>query len=464
MRPVAVHLLLRAIAHPLASFHPARMPIFGRVSYRFELTATLLFSFALAMVEGNLVGVIVKKAFESSVPKSRLDYAVAILAAAPEFANFTSFLWTRVAHGRNKVRLASMLQAAVAVLVGAIALSPRTEAGLLLLAASVIAARVCFAGVITLRVTAWRANYPRGDRARVTGKLAIIQSLIIGVTGLLVGLAMDWRAESFRVVFPIAACVGMIGAWVYSHVRLRRHRLLLQAEREMDRHERPSLSPLALWRTLAEDRRYALFMLWLFILGVGNLMLNAPLIITLREQFGLRYADSVVVMQTIPLASLTVFLPLWARLLDRVHVVKFRAIHSWASVAAQALVLAGSVTHILWLVHGAMVFQGVALAGGAVAWNLGHLDFAPPQKAAQYMAVHLTLNGVRGLLSPLLAVYLMNKLTEVHGGQFVFAVSIVLCVIGAVGYGWLARSMEASGELGDVRRFEGEAGNPKLKG
>ena len=44
------------------------MPLFARRSYRFELSAVLFVSVALAMVDGALTGVIVNKAFEGIVP------------------------------------------------------------------------------------------------------------------------------------------------------------------------------------------------------------------------------------------------------------------------------------------------------------------------------------------------------------------------------------------------------------
>lgn len=417
------------------------MPLFARRSYAYELSAVFFVSVALAMVDGALTGVIVNKAFDGIVPHERLHYAVAVLAAAPEFTNLTSFLWTRLAHARHKVRLINLLQVGLALLVGVMALTPRTEPGLWLLGACIIAARVLFAGIVTLRVIVWRANYPRLDRARMTGKLAITQSLTVAVAGLGVARALDWSPDAFRIAFPIAACLGLIGAVFYSRVRLRRHRVLLKAERALEEGQRPSLSPLALWRTLAADREYALFMLFLFVLGSGNLMLNAPLIITLEEQFGLKYAGSVVIMQTIPLAALTLCVPLWARFLDRVHIVRFRAWHSWVFVVAQGLVLLGAVAHFLPFIYVGIAISGIGYAGGTLAWNLGHLDFAPAHLAGQYMAVHLFLNGVRGILAPLLGVFLLGRLSAQEAGQWVFGVSVAFCIAGAVGFGWLRRKM-----------------------
>jgi MFS family permease len=420
------------------------MPLFARRSYASELAATCFFSVALAMVEGAFTGVIVKRAFEDVVAPRTLNYAVALLAAAPEFTNLSSFFWARLAHARRKVRIINTLQIVTSLLVAIIALIPRSQPGLWLLAGCIIGARFLVAGIVTLRVSVWRANYARSDRARATSKLAVVQSLVIAAAGLLVSNAMNRSPDAFRFLFPVAGLLGLAGAWFYARVRLRRQNLLLKAERDLPPDHRPSLSPLSLARTLAADRNYAWFMLFMFVLGSGNLMLTAPLIITLRDEFALGYAGSVFIMQTIPLLILVAAVPLWARYLDNVHIVRFRSRHSWVFVAAQAAVLAGAVFHVLPLICLGVALLGVGYAGGTLAWNLGHLDFSPPEKAAQYMAVHLTLNGVRGFLAPLIGVYLQSRLSDRAAGHWVFAVSVVFCVLGAAGFGWLRARMGAA--------------------
>jgi hypothetical protein len=136
-------------------------------------------------------------------------------------------------------------------------------------------------------------------------------------------------------------------------------------------------------------------------------------------------------------------IPLWARLLARTHVVRFRSIHSWVFVAGQALVVAGVLTRTFWVLPLAMGVQGLGFAGGTLAWNLGHLDFAPQRKATEYMSVHVTLNGLRGIAAPFLAMTIYQGLEHARpgAGVWVFVLSVLLCVLGALGFGSLARAM-----------------------
>lgn len=439
--------LISPIPLILRSFHPATLSPLARRNYTYELRYTLLFSTVMAFVEGGIIGVIVRNAFDDVVPAARLNFMVALLVAAPEFANITSFLWTALSHGRHKIRFINTLQAAIVVLVLTMALAPRTESGLLVMGAAIVLARICATGVVTIRSTVWRANYTRFERARATGKFSTIAVLMVAATGFLLGKAMDLHEESFRIFIIIACIAGVVGVYNYGRVRMRGHTAMLIAERADDRQSRPSINPLALRRLLAGDRYYDAFMSSMFLLGAGNLMLAAPLVITLKERFGAEYLAGIAVVTTIPMLVMPWFIPVWARLLARVHVVRFRSLHSWVFVVAQTVVLIAVVTETFWLLGLSAALLGVGFAGGTLAWNLGHLDFAPPShKATQYMAVHVTLTGVRGIIAPMLAVTIYQYLEALRPGwgAWVFAFSIVLCAAGGLGFFLLARAMGES--------------------
>jgi len=441
----------RLLVKAYGSFHPRSVPAYSRANYRRELTASFFFPIALAAVEGAVIAVLVMNAYAGLVDKRMLAYAVGLLGSAGELANITSFLWAAVAHGRDKVKLIAGLQGVVVLMVGVVALSPRTAAGLWVLAAAVLAARVAMAGVFTLRATVWRANYPRKERARVTGKFSTMQVVVIACVGLIVALGQDVSREWFKGLLLLSCALGAVGVAAYSRIRVRGHRHLRKAEMGGAAHERPSLNPMSMWRVLASDRHYAGFQASLFVIGTGNLMLTAPLAITLADRFGMSSFSSMVVMSSLPYLVIPWAIPFWTQLLAKRHVVRFRVLHSWVFVVSQSLVLVAAVTRTLELMYIAALFQGVAMAGGSLAWNLGHLDFAPPHRASSYMGVHVTLNGVRGLLAPLLAVSIFNALHEWRDGaeQWVFAFSVALCVAGAIGFKLVATAM---GERAEVSR------------
>jgi hypothetical protein len=445
--------------HPLGlasqvylSFHPRSVSPLARANYRRELVSAMFFPVALAAMEGGVVGVMVKSAYAGVVPDRALNYVVGLLVAAPEFANLTSFLWAAVGHGRRKVPLINALQALTILMVGAMALAPRTGGGLAVLAGAMVLGRIAFSGVLTLRTAVWRGNYSRGERARVTGKFAAIQVLMLAGAALALGLGKDAGETVVRGMMIGAGLIGAVGVAAYRGIRVRHERRVLRAERAGHEHERPGLSPLSLWRTLRADGDYARFMLAMFIFGLGNLLVSAPLVIILRDQFNLGGLASVAITTAIPCLVMPWAIPFWARLLTRHHAASFRARHGWAFVASQAMVLAGAAMHSLPMLYLAAAMQGVAGAGGAIAWNLGHLDFAPPHRVTEYMGIHVTLNGVRGLLAPLVSVSIYTWFDGRWPGHGygVFGTSVAMCVAGVFMFRSLASRMDR--RPGGVRR------------
>lgn len=419
------------------------MPRAVRRNYSREMAYALCFPVALTVIEGSIISVIAKNAFEGAIPARQLNFIVALLMAAPEFANITSFFWAAAAHGRPKIRFINSLQVATLGMIVAIAALPRTGLGIVALAGVVMLARVFMAGVLTLRSTVWSVNYHRSERGHATGKFATVTVLVVAVAGYSLGSWLDHDPGAFRFLIPSACAIGLVGVLSYSRIRVRRHKGLLRSEAGHGDHERPSFNPLAVPRVLRADAHYAWFQLFMFLLGTGNIMVTAPLVITLRDQFQEQYGGGILATSTIPMLAIPLAIPFWARLLRARHVVVFRSIHSWVFVVAQAIILSGTVLHRMELILIGAAVLGVGFAGGTLAWNLGHLDFAPPRRATQYMGVHVTLNGVRGLIAPFLAVGIYEGLEAEHpgSGAWVFAFSIIPCIVGAVGFRWLSIHM-----------------------
>ncbi len=441
----------------LMPFSSRGVPSMSRPNYRHELSSSLYLPWAVAATEGTVVGVIVKNAFEGVVSETVLNFAVATVAAAPSVANIISFAWVRLAHGRPKVSFINGLQISMLVLVAALALIPRTPMGLHLLVLSVALSRVFYAGVQTLRSAVWASNYPSRGRASLTGRLTTVQSEIVAVAGLLIGLSMEWDARSYHVIMPVLALVGLFGVQRFSRIRVRQHRRLIALEQHAELLDRPSFNPAAMMRVLTGDRAFAGFMLCQMLLGMGNLMMGPILTVLLKDRFGMGY-EGVMVNHTIPLVVLPIFIPMWARLFDRVHIVWFRAIHSWSFVLAIAVNLVAALQADVWLLYFGAVLKGVAFGGGALAWSLGHLDFAPAERSSQYMGVHVTLTGVRGLLAPALGMqmYVLLEASNPGSGSWVFALALGFTVLGAIGFGVLGQAM--SSRRGGLGKPEGPVG------
>ena len=438
-----VEATINTISRALRSFRPAAMPVMSRANYRRELAAWIFLPVMLGAVEGSVAGVLAINAFKGTVPEWLLNISVAVCTGAPAVANITSFLWASLSHGRHKIRFLVCLQLAAASLVAMISLAPEMWVGLLMLTAGTLGTRMCWAGVVTLRTTVWQANYPRHVRANMAGKLATVQTIMMAVAGLAIGLAMRADEQAFHWLYPIASGCGVVGALLYGRLRMRGHAALINAEIARRAGRRLAVNPLEMTRILRDDPLFRRYMSAMFIFGLGNLSMVAPLVIVIKNVFGYEYLLGIMVTGTIPILMMPVAIPFWSRLLDRMHIVPYRAFQCWSFIAANICVLIAALTVNHVLLWASAILRGVASGGGVLGWNLGHHDFTTTEGASRYMAVHVTLTGLRGLIGPASAVALYGWLEALHtgAGSWVFAVNIGATLVGAAGFIALRRSM-----------------------
>ena len=56
------------------------------------------------------------------------------------------------------------------------------------------------------------------------------------------------------------------------------------------------------------------------------------------------------------------------------------------------------------------------IGGGMLGWTLGHNDFAPEEQVADYLGLHVSLTGLRGLVAPLIGVWVYWTLERAGPG------------------------------------------------
>ncbi len=423
------------------------MPWLARANYARELRASFFLPWAIAATEGSVIGFIVRKLYDGVVPDTLLNFLVAALIAAPALANITSFGWAIAVSGRKKIPFITGLQIMVIVAIMAIAAAPRSPSGLMIIITAAYVARICLAGVVTIRATVWGVNYPT-QRARMTGKFQAVSVTISSLIAIGLGYAMQLSENSYRILIPIFGLIALIGVGAYARIKVRTESTILAREQAQSDSTTSSISNIksllhGIIRVMFDDRDYRRYQTCQFMIGIGNMMSWAPFVIIAKEQFGLDYLPGLMLTQVIPLLMMPIFIPFWAKFMDRVHIVTFRAVHSWVFVVTFILSLIAAQTDTLWLLYAASVARGIAFGGGALAWNLGHLQYVKPERSTDYMAVHVTLTGVRGLTAPFLGVALYSLYESLWPGEgsLVFAVGLVITLCGTFGFKSLSKDV-----------------------
>lgn len=438
-----------------------------RHSYLHELRTGLTFPLASSLAEGAFTGVIAAKNFDAPI------VLMSVITAAPMFGNIMALMWSELSMGRRKVPLVNKLQLGVVLMIASVALTaliPDKQAAGWIFAAQIIIARVLASGIVTIRSAIWRSNYPREVRGQITARIAAVATFVLAVTTFVGSAMLDRNPSAYVYLYPAAALLGAIGIYQFGKIRVRREVLLLQRE---DQVYAPRPEGLAetnesnvmnyqpqpgrwtfhrifgqAWTILREDKAFRDYQRWQFLSGMSFMMMTPALIYMVSTQMtdpNRDYLLATIVVQIIPMVVALIFTQIWAPLFDRVHITQFRVIQGCVAVFAHSIVYAGALWGLhtgdvgygaLAIVAAGQVLIGVTNGGGALAWNLGHNDFATADKASLYMGVHVMLTGLRGCFAPFLGSWLW---TMPWGGRNVFGLAAVVSIVSLWGFWRMAK-------------------------
>lgn len=409
----------------------------ARYNFWAEFRHMFIWAVLAGLIEGQFASVVVSKTFQGN------DLLIAIATATPFAAQMFGLPWGMLCVGRRKVRLATWFASGVVLCSGLVFVIPTTLWGALWFIAEIAAAQVLLAGVVTVRSAFWRSNYPRTIRGTVIARLQAARFLISAATTLSAAALSELDPQAFRYVYPSAALCGIVGILMMQRIHVRRERAELQrrtrtAEEPYLRREMVepfSLTALmspghvlsAMFRVLRADHRFATYTLAQFLVGTANLMTIpvAVVIVTRELPLGDRGDFWVSTALIVTVARLSMFgsMARWGRLFDRTGVGRFRVVNVICWTISLVFGLIGSILVVdnpmpgpaLFVAAVACFFARAILAGfgqggGALAWNVGHLDYAKAEDAEIYMGIHVTLTGVRGLLAPLVGMLLWKEL------------------------------------------------------
>jgi len=405
---------------------------------RTEWSTWASLSIVSALLEGGVLGVIVKNGFAGQVSDIWLNFAVALVTGAPYFSNLLSFYWVGLSHGRSKAVLVSNLSLVFCLCALLMGLVPFSNVGLFFFVILLVFARICWSGVLTIRSIIWRVNYPRYIRGKVTAKLATLASLVMSVTAITVGWLLDQRFDLVHVIFIVLSVSSVFGAYQYRKLAVRHQDNAIKKEKLNQRKG----SFISVFLLLKSNKPFGQYMLSMFILGSGNLMFMAPMIVYINEHTQLVKLEQILITTAMPLALIPLAVNTWAKLLDGNHIFYFRSIHSWVFVSALTIFLIAQITLLPILYYLASVLYGIAIAGGVIGWNLGHNDFVGKGNPLDYMAIHVTLTGVRGLLMPIIGISLYQYLESVESGlgRWALLLPLSMTTLGAILFGYFRKA------------------------
>jgi hypothetical protein len=411
----------------------------------YERRAWTLIYLCLGLVEGSTAAVIVRSLFGSEAPAFAVDLVVALVSAAPAWSNLASMQYARRAQGQPKVAFLFPLLLALTGCVAALAFVPKSGLGLVLFLAFYAAARLVWAGVETVRAVLWSVNYPTRLRARITGRITINTSIAVATVGLTIGWLLGHDGPWWRLALLSGAAFGVAGALAFRRFRVRNEGNLLAAERARVR-EGATFGLHGMRALLERDPAFRRYQYAMSMFGAGMLSLTPLMVVCLDDVLGLPALQQVMVLAALPIIVVPLAVQPWARYLDFHRVLAFRALHGKVTLVAVAFLVSAVLLQVPWLLWPGSLLLGVSLAAGSLGWTLGHNDFAPRGEETRYMALHVTLTGLRGLVAPPVTIAAYHLLEYVHAGAgpYALALPVALVVAGARRFEVMHRARQAA--------------------
>jgi hypothetical protein len=401
---------------------------------RLLLQRELMASVGLAVVYGALAplfcGLVGRKALGLS------DMLLAILTASSMAGMLLAGVCVGLFQHTRKVTALTRVLAFVSLVLFSIALVPEGKLGAAwgqgAFLIQIMLAQTGFALIMTLRSSLWRANYPDQYRGRIVVWVTLCISLVSSACVLGFSWVMDRWHISFRWIYLVAGLSGLVGAYLFSRLRVRAEGRLLARARQDSRGRIPMWAGLSV---LHSDRRFREFLAWQMLNGLSTLLVEgAVLVIIINDVFHSNWLVGGMALSALPLAITGVSGLLWARVYDRNGIFIMRTYGALVWAVGRTSLLVAVFYQSMPLVLFSRVLTGVALGLGRLNWRLGHMAFAPPEKDSLYMGAHVALSGLRGMIAPFLGIALYRLDWLGQNGILLLALTAMGQLIAACGF------------------------------
>jgi predicted MFS family arabinose efflux permease len=201
---------------------------------------------------------------------------------------------------------------------------------------------------------------------------------------------------------------------------------------EFQKRLTPSFRDFA--KVLTQDKLFSYICLAWFVLGAGNLWLYPYRTNYLMEaSFGheLSAKETLFLVVVMPEAIRMATAPIYAFAFDRYNFVILRMLINIFFVF-YCFIFFSSTSYIG--VFAGSCFQGLAMGGGSIAWQLWVTRLAPTGQSSTYMAIHTFLTGIRKILCPVLGLWALqdigpNTCAWISAGMILFSTVMLIPVI-----------------------------------
>ena len=251
--------------------------------------------------------------------------------------------------------------------------------------------------------------YGAVSRGRIVGRIKQWQLLVAVSVSFALGHVLETSPNSYHPAYVGIGILGLASAFIFMSINS-------QSDLPSSDHRPPFKSYI---KILYQDRRFSLFMLFQFLLGIANISGIAvfQVFINDKEYLALSPEQAALVTGVLPPLAMFFSIRAWGWVFDRVNIIHFR-------IMTSVVMGVGFLLYPIFGFWGAMLgtlVWGIGRGGGQLAWSIGVLDFAPDGQSSSYLSIHTFLTGVRGVVAPFLGIWILE--TQLEPAQLFWLVS-----------------------------------------
>lgn len=283
---------------------------------------------------------------------------------------------------------------------------------------------LCFCGIATLFTGStvplltqiYQDNYPTSIRGKLFARGVSVRIITSIVFGYLAGEVLSGRIYLYRGLIFIYALALAFSAYCLSRIPAS------------TRAASEGNSLFEGFRYLRSDRVFRLSTIsWVLYGSASFLMvpLRVEFLADPRYGFNLPETQIALYVSVLPNIARLIMNPIWGPLFDNLNFFRLRilmivlffiGIFSFFSSSSHAALAIGAIIY------------GAAFGGSEIAWGLWVTKFAPHDKVAEYMSVHVFFTGLRGTIVPAIGFYL-SAYSGIGIVEWISAVLVFLAIV-----------------------------------
>lgn len=279
-------------------------------------------------------------------------------------------------------------------------------------------------GVMPAWMEIFKLNLDSSARTKIFSYGSALDYFFTALLPVGLGIILDDYSQSWRILFPISAFLGLISTFFVLKLPTRTldtaKASLIETFNLKNEVAKPWQKTLEILRN---SNSFFQYQLGFFIGGAGLMMMHSVMPIFFTDTLQLSYTNLLLALGVFKAIGYAIASPLCIRLFDKWSIFKFSSLVSLA-FGIFPLLLIGAESNI-YLIYFGYLLYGATQAGSELSWHMSGPLFSQEKDSSPFSTTNILLVGVRGCFAPILGsalFYLTNSTT-------VLLVGAILCVI-----------------------------------